>query len=119
MVEKVGALFRPGQRHRVADDILGKLPFNAAALLKDRIKQRHEFRRERKLAVGRLPAGTEDEEHSLPDRNLDQRRIPVIEAGQNFGGWNLFQTQAAVLPKMDFRKVAERRRGEGSEERML
>jgi hypothetical protein len=70
----------PGGSGTSSPDEILRLPRRQiAALFEQTVKQRHEFRGERELAVRGPPTARENDHPSLSERHLDNRRRLVIE----------------------------------------
>ena len=108
-----------GQQHRVAYCVLGKLRFNTAALLQHRIEQWNEFGGKSELAICGMPAGGEDKQRALSNRDLKQGGIAIIKSRQYSRVGDLFQIEAAMFPEVDLGEVAEARSGKWGKKWML
>src|SRR5437899_496678 len=65
-----------------------------------------------------MPAAREDNDATLADSALQQRRLAVVEVGNRFRSGGITKNERAVLPKMDFSEVAVAGIGEWGEEGM-
>src|SRR5205085_8870578 len=94
-----------------------RLRLNRPAQFQQREEQGNKFRRERELAVTRLPTGGEDEKASLPGVDLRECRRAIVELRQHMHV-RVSKVYLSAFPKMNFREIAEACVCEWCEERV-
>src|SRR5262245_59872951 len=88
-------------------------------MLEHRVQERDEFRGQSQMAVGGMPAGSEDQQSSLRYRHFDKSRRTIVKPSHNAGGGEGVGFEVAMFPKVDFGEIAKTRFSKGREKRML